>query len=64
MGEIVGLGKVRKQRARAEKDAQAAQNRLKFGRTRAEREIEAARLARADKRLDDHKVDAGEAKEP
>ena len=38
MGAIVNLRRIRKARERAEADAQAAQNRLTHGRTKAERE--------------------------
>ena len=37
--EIVKLGKVRKAKARAEKERQAAENRVVHGRGKAEREI-------------------------
>ena len=37
MAEIVNLNKARKQRARAEREAQVAANRVRHGRTRGER---------------------------
>ncbi len=40
--EIINLRAARKARARADKDAKAAENRTRFGRTKAEREREAA----------------------
>ena len=50
MAEIVNLNKARKQRERAEREAQAAANRVRHGRTRGERvrdAKEAEDLARA-----------------
>lgn len=43
--EIVNLKRVRKAKARADKDATAAVNRAAFGRTKAERENEVAKAA-------------------
>ncbi|ODT69813.1 MAG: DUF4169 domain-containing protein [Pelagibacterium sp. SCN 63-23] len=57
MAEIVSLSKVRKQKARAEKDATAEANRQKFGRTKAEKLRDATEKARADKHVDGHKRD-------
>ena len=50
MAEPINLNRARKARARALDEAQAGVNRVKFGRTKAEKaaaEAEAARLARA-----------------
>ena len=44
MAEPVNLNKARKQRARAEASAKAAENRIRFGRTKAERDLAAARI--------------------
>ena len=55
MAEIVNLRQVRKARARAEKAAEAAANRAKFGRTKAEKTAEAARRELTEKQLDSHK---------
>lgn len=55
MGEIINLKNVRKQKARADKDSQAAQNRVLFGRTKAEKLQQSAEKARADKTIDGHK---------
>lgn len=49
MAEIVNLRRAKKAKARAEADAQAAENRVLFGRTKAEKqrtEIERERAAR------------------
>ncbi|HET9576458.1 MAG TPA: DUF4169 family protein [Usitatibacter sp.] len=55
MGEIVSLKLHRKRKSRAEKDAQAAENRVAFGRPKAERELTEARNEKSEKDLDGHK---------
>jgi len=55
MGDLVSLKLHRKRRNRAEKDAQAAENRTRFGRTRDERDLTDARNDKADRDLDGHK---------
>ncbi|WP_082092530.1 DUF4169 family protein [Devosia epidermidihirudinis] len=55
MAEIINLKNARKQKARAEKDVQAAQNRVLFGRTKAEKQLQAAEKARDEKAIDGHK---------
>ena len=57
MGEIVSLKRRRKQKARLEKQAEAAANRIKFGRAKKERVETAAMRALDGKRLDGHKRD-------
>lgn len=57
MAEIINLRNARKQRARAAKDAQAGQNRILFGRTKAEKLKQAAEKAIADKHIDGHMKD-------
>ncbi len=57
MAEILSLSKARKAKARTEKEAAAEANRLKFGRTKAEKVKEAGEKARADKHIDAHKRD-------
>lgn len=52
MGEIVNLRRVKKQRERARAAAEAAQNRVRFGRTPAERDAAAAEAARRATALD------------
>lgn len=52
MAEILSLSKARKAKARADKEQVAAENRVKFGRTKAEKQREAAIKALAEKRLD------------
>ena len=55
MGEIVSLKLHRKRRARAERQERAAENRVQFGRTRAEKDLTVARNDKAAKDLDQHK---------
>lgn len=57
MAEIVNLRQARKAKARGGKEADAASNRAKFGRTKAEKQTEAAKAALAEKTLDGHKRD-------
>lgn len=55
MSEILSLSRLRKVRARASQEAQAAENRAKFGRTKAEKQRIAAEQARAREQVDAHK---------
>lgn len=52
MADILSLSKLRKARARAEKEQQAAENRARFGRTKAEKQRDKAIDQLAEKRLD------------
>lgn len=54
MGDVVNLTKARKTRARQQAQAEAAENRIRFGRTKAEREAQAAQERLQAKRLDGH----------
>jgi hypothetical protein len=55
-GEVVNLRRARKAKARADAQAQAAQNRLTFGRTKVERTLAEARDALARRRHEGHKL--------
>jgi hypothetical protein len=57
MAEIINLKNARKQKARSDKDAKAEQNRILFGRTKAEKLQQAAEKARAAKHIDGHRKD-------
>lgn len=57
MADILSLSKARKAKARTDKEAQAAENRVKFGRTKAEKQLEQAKASLADKKIDAHKLD-------
>ena len=60
MAEIINLRQARKQKARAEKEARADQNRVSFGRTKAEKKQTKAEQDLAQSRLDAHKRDPDE----
>jgi hypothetical protein len=56
--EIVNLRKARKAKARSEAESRAAENRVRFGRTRAERETLAVEQDRAVRSLEGHRREA------
>lgn len=60
MGEIVNLRQFRKQKARAEAEKMAEQNRVSFGRTKAERELTEAERDKATRHVDGHRLDRDE----
>jgi hypothetical protein len=60
MADIVNLRKARKAKARVEKEAQAAENRIKFGRSKAERDLGAASRRLAERKLEGHRRDGDE----
>lgn len=55
MADIINLRQARKAKARSEAEAKAAQNRISFGRTKAERNLTEARSALEEKRIDAHR---------
>lgn len=57
MAEIINLRKVRKVKARAEKEAVAEENRAKSGRTKAEKAVGEAQKELTDRTLDAHRRD-------
>ncbi len=57
MAEIVNLRRARKDRARVEKAARAAENRTRFGRGKAEKRATEVERARAETVLDGNKID-------
>lgn len=57
MAEVINLRRARKARDRADAARVAAANRAKFGRTRAEREADAAGRAKAEHALDGARLD-------
>ncbi len=64
MGEIVNLRQHRKRKARARKEQAAAENRERFGKTRAERERNAVTQAKEQRNLDGHRRDSVHDEEP
>ena len=62
-GEIVNLRKARKARDRAAREARAAENRIAFGRPRAERDALHARAELETRRLEGHRLADAPAQE-
>ena len=56
-GDVVNLRQFRKQKARSEKDRQAEQNRIAFGRTKAEKTLTRALNDKAEKTLDQGRLE-------
>ena len=57
MGEVINLKLHRKRKEREAKAAVAAENRTRFGRTKAEKEAVKATTERETRRLDGHRLD-------
>ena len=55
MAQPVNLNRFRKAKARADKQARAEENAVKFGRTKAQKDLEKARAKAASDTLDGHK---------
>lgn len=53
MAELINLNKARKARARAAREAEAAENRVRHGRTKAEKTAARLEAERTARRLDD-----------
>lgn len=62
--EIVNLRQARKAKARNEKERQAEQNRLTFGRTKAEKSLTRALNEQTNRRLDQGRIEASSDNEP
>jgi hypothetical protein len=60
MGELVNINKARKQLARRQAAARAAENRLLHGRTKAEKLLEEVRAAKARHDLEGHRIESGD----
>lgn len=59
MGEVINLNKARKRKARADGAAQAAENRVRFGRTKEQKQLDTAVTEEARRRLDALKREDG-----
>ena len=57
MAEIINLRRARKAKEREADATKASENRARFGRTKAEKEIDKAQKLRADRLLDGHERD-------
>jgi hypothetical protein len=60
MAEIINLRQARKNKARTDKEARANENRVSFGRTKAEKTLTKAEQDLAKSRLEAHKRDPDE----
>jgi hypothetical protein len=58
MGEIINLNKHRKAKARDARESQSAANRIKYGRTKAEKEDDRRAKERRDSVFDGRKLDS------
>lgn len=57
MAEVINLNKKRKAKLRLEKEKKASENRIKFGRTKAEKQLEKKENERFERQLDGHKLE-------
>lgn len=60
MAEIVNINRARKKKRSAEKKKSADENRVKFGRTKAEKSKHKSDASRLQRHLDAHQLDADE----
>ena len=60
MAEIIGFRRAKKAKRRAKEETQAAENRVKFGRTKAERQAAEAATRLAERKLEGHRRDGGQ----
>ena len=56
-GDVVNLRQVRKQKARSDKDKRAEQNRIAFGRTKAEKSLTDALNDKARAKIDQGRIE-------
>ena len=61
MGDVVNLKRFKKRNEREQSAKQAETNRARFGRTKAERVSDEQRSERANRLLDQHHIDDGDA---
>lgn len=59
MGDVVNLRRVRKERARMTRERDAEANRLKFGRTKAERQNAGQEHLKQIQSIDGHRLEGG-----
>lgn len=52
MADIINFNKARKRKAREQAQAQAAENRVRFGRTKEQKQLEATQMEEARRKLD------------
>jgi hypothetical protein len=61
MGDVVNLKRFKKRTERHQSEQQAEANRTRFGRTKSERILDERRGERANKLLDQHRIDGEDA---
>jgi hypothetical protein len=61
MGDLVNLKRFKKRGEREQTAKQADTNRARFGRTKSERALDELRASRANKLLDQHRIDGEDA---
>ena len=61
MGDLINLNRFKKRIVRDDAAKIADANRARFGRTKAERDLEEKRTIRADKMLDQHQINGEDA---
>jgi hypothetical protein len=61
MGFLINLRQTKKRIGREQSEKQAAANRARFGRTKAERTLEERRTSRANELLDQHHINGEDA---
>jgi hypothetical protein len=61
MGDLVNLKRFKKRSEREQAAKQADTNRARFGRTKSERTLDDLRASRANKLLDQHRIDGEDA---
>ncbi len=57
MAKVTNLNQFRKAKARADKTRQAEENRARFGRTKADKQLSTSRKNKEHSHLDGHKLD-------
>jgi hypothetical protein len=62
VGEVVNLRIARKRAARGQSDARAAEKRLQNGRSKAQRSLAKTQKAKAQRDLDQHRINRGEGR--
>ena len=63
-GDVVNLRQFRKQKTRSEKEKQAEQNRISFGRTKAEKTLTRALNEKAEKSVEQGRLERPETTRP
>ncbi|CEK11313.1 DUF4169 family protein [Legionella hackeliae] len=60
MADIINLSKKRKAKIRLKKEKKASENRVRFGRTKKEKQLETQENTRSERYLDGHKLENNE----